>query len=457
MNATGALVKFLFETKFEDLPLEIAEKAKLIILDALGCGIAGTTTDLAKVAWAVSKEVGGGGECTVIGTPDKTNCVQAAWANSTIVNALDIDDTGPVGHPGATIIPAALAVAERYGSSGRELLNAVVLGYEVSCRVGMGMFPTWERFYEVRGMPYLILGGTVAAGKVLRMTFDQLLNAVGIGGATAAIPVSAQGEPRPLSWIKDNVSWQAAGSVHAALMARNGFVANQKILDRFWIKAASDSWIPQKVTEGLGKDFKIALTSFKHFPCCFDLQSALSALSEILEGNDLRAEQVESVVARGPWFLPRNFVEYKPADLIDAQFSLPYVVAMVLLRKPAIRWYSPENLKNPVVLELGERVSAVMDPEIQARYLEGMKATGTPFHTPTRVEVKTKEGRIFSAVAERPRGDPSFMSGREEISGKFRQLTRAIIGERKSEELVATIDRLDSIPDVSQITEILGW
>ena len=155
--------------------------------------------------------------------------------------------------------------------------------------------------------------------------------------------------------------------------------------------------------------------------------------------------------------MPKNFVEYKPADLIDAQFSLPYVVAMVLLRKPATQWYSPENMKNPVVLKLEERVSAVMDPEIQGRYLEGMRATGTPFHTPTRVEVKTKDGRILSAVTERPRGDPSFMSGREEVSGKFRQLTRGIISERKSEELVATIDRLDSIPDVSQITEILRW
>jgi len=155
--------------------------------------------------------------------------------------------------------------------------------------------------------------------------------------------------------------------------------------------------------------------------------------------------------------LPENFIEYKPADLIDAQFSLPYAVAMVLLRKPATQWYSPENLKNPVVLQLGERVSAVMDPEMQARYLEGMKATGTPFYTPTQVEVKTKDGRILTAVAERPRRDPSFMSGREEIVGKFRQLTRGILGERKSEALEATIDRLDSISDVSQFTEILRW
>jgi 2-methylcitrate dehydratase PrpD len=457
MDVTGTLVKFLFETKFEDLPPEVVGKAKLIILDALGCGIGGTTTDLAKVAWAVTKEVGGGGECTVIGTQDKTNCVQAAWANSIIVNALDMDDTGPVGHPGATIIPAALAVAERYRSSGKELLNAVILGYEATSRVGMGMFPTWERFYEVRGMPYLIFGGTVAAVKLLRLTYDQLLNAVGIGGATAAIPVFAQGEPRPLSWIKDNVSWPAAGSVNAALMAQKGFVANQKILDRFWIKAASDRWIPEKVTQGLGKDFKIMGTSFKHFPCCFDLHNALRALSEIIEANDLKAEQVESVVARGPWFLPKNFVEYKPTALVDAQFSLPYVVAMALLRKPATQWYSPENMRNPGVLKLGERVSAVMDPEIQERYLQGMKATGTQFHTPTQVEVKTKDGRILTAVADRPRGDPSFMSGREDISGKFRQLSKGIIGERKGEELVATIDRLDSIADVTQITEILRW
>ena len=457
MDVTGTLVKFLFETRFQDLPAPVVARAKLAILDALGCGIGGTRTELATIAWAVAREIGGGGDCTVIGGQDKTNCVQAAWANSTIVNALDMDDTGPVGHPGATIVSAALAVAERHRSSGKELLTAVVLGYECSSRVGASMLPTWERFYEVRGMPYLILGGTVAAGKLLGLTYDQLLNALGIGGATAAIPVSAQGEPRPLPWIKDNVAWQAAGSVQAALTARNGFVANRKILDRFWIKAASDRWAPEKVAEGLGTDFKIMRTSLKHFPCCFDLHTGLRALCEIVEANDLKAEQVESVVVRGPWFLAKNFMEYKPGSMIDAQFSLPYVAAMILLRTPVTQWYSPENMTDRTVLALGERVSSVTDPEIQARYVEAMKATGSPFNTPTKVEVKTKDGKILTAVADRPRGAPAFMSGREDFAGKFRQLTKDIIGERKSEELAALIDRLDSIADVAEMTRLLRW
>jgi 2-methylcitrate dehydratase PrpD len=210
----------------------------------------------------------------VIGTRQRAAPGPAAFANAMAANALDYDDTGATGHPGATLIPAALALAEAGGRSGAELLAAVVAGYEVGARTLAGVQPSWERRVEVYGSGTVqTFGAAAAAARLLRLDAETTLSAFGLAGAFAPLPHEAKfgwDEDR-LSWIKDNVAWPAEGGVRAARLAARGFRATRTILDGergLWRMMGSDRGDAGRMVRGLGAEWDVLGLSLKPYPCC---------------------------------------------------------------------------------------------------------------------------------------------------------------------------------------------
>jgi 2-methylcitrate dehydratase PrpD len=150
MTTTAALARFASGLALDDVPPPVVRAVKRLLLDHLGCAVGGSRTPLAQAAAGVAT-ADGGSAATVIGTRQRAGPGPAAFANAMAANALDYDDTGATGHPGATLIPAALALAEAESRSGAELLAAVVAGYEVGTRILAGVQPSWERRVEVYG------------------------------------------------------------------------------------------------------------------------------------------------------------------------------------------------------------------------------------------------------------------------------------------------------------------
>ncbi|MBI2846630.1 MAG: MmgE/PrpD family protein [Chloroflexi bacterium] len=455
MDATKALVTFCHETRFEDVPGDVVDKAKRCVLDALGCGLGGSKTELAPMAYGVAQELGGAPECTIIGAPFKTNCVEAAWVNAQLISVLDYDDTGPEGHPGSTIVASALVAAERAGASGRDFLAAVILGYEACCRVGLALRPSWERLTELQGMSWQSLGGAVAAGRLLGLSLEQLLNAYGVAGATSSLPAAASREPRPLSWVKDNVSWQAAVALHAVLLARRGYIGNTKILDRFWIKAGSDRWNPERLTQGLGETYTIQNTGFKLFPCCYILHSPLRALVELVEKEKITAEKVKSVVVRWPFYLPQRFLVHRPERFIDYEFSIPFATAMVLLKRHPATWISEANMREPAVLEVMDRVTAERDNELEELYRKETDRRDSRHPVPGAVTIQTTDGRVLKHVAMAPWGAAGARDGWEVLGEKFQGLAEPTLGPEKTERLLRAVRQLEGVPDMSEVTALL--
>lgn len=456
MDATKELVTFCFEARFEDLPRDVVDKAKRCVLDALGCGIGGSQTEFAPMAYGVARELGGKPECTLIGAPFKTNSVEAAGANAALINILDFDDTGPEGHPGSTAIASALAAAEKAGgASGRDFLTAVVMGYEASCRVGLAMLPSWERLSQLQGMPWQSLGGAVAAGRLMGLPLEQLLHAYGLAGATTCLPSAASREPRPTTWVKDNVAWQASVAVHAVLLARRGYVSNTRILDRFWLKAGSDQWFPELLTQGLGEKYIIRDTGFKLFPCCYILHSALRAVAELSERENMPTDQIKSVVVRWPFYLPQRFLVHRPLRFVDAQFSIPFATAMVLLRRPPAKWMNPANLQDPEILEVMDKVTAEMDTELEERYRKQAEQRKTRHPIPGGVTINTADGRMFKNEAMAPWGYTGIRDGWDELGKKFQELVEPVLGRKKMEQLRNTLHRLEEVQDMAQVTALL--
>jgi 2-methylcitrate dehydratase PrpD len=455
-KATEVLVDYVVKTRFTDFPKEVIKKAKICILDAIGCGLGGYKTKIGYVVLGLVKEMSGKEESTLIGAGDKVPCATAAFANSTLINALDMDDT-TFGHPGATIIPAALAVGESVGCSGKDLLTAIICGYEVEERITAAIQPSPERFLKVWfiGTPQ-IFGATAVAAKLLGLDAFATASAFGIAGTFAPVPSERDvwsWKNRPLHWVKDDVAFPALGGVLAALLSKRGFIGSRDVLDgdkSFYLMAGSDRCDYDRMTRGLGEIYEIMNVSFKKYPSCRRTHSSLDAIKNLMKANNLKPEDIEKITVEMFAPIKDEFTDYKPLNMIDAEFSLPYVVAMVVLgEKPGPNWFTEERMKSVEVLNLAKKVK-INDQDEEAK-----KALLYEGKQIAKVEILTKNGRKYKERVEYARGDPHNPLTEAELNEKFVHLASFTLPEHQIEKLRKAIEELEKMKDIRQLTELL--
>lgn len=459
MSITKKIAEYSVETKFEKLPKEVVEKAKFLIADNIGCAIRGPSNKFGRTVVELAKELGGTPESTIFGTEFRTNSVQAAFVNSTLANSMDYDDIGQVGHPGSTIVPAALATAERVGASGKDLITAVIMGYEVCERVGLACKATPERYRQVHGLgTHQVFGAVTAVGKILDLDVEGMLNAFGIAGPWAAMPHSGKfGNPleegRQISFVKDNVSRPAQAGLSAALLAKKGWIGNKSILDGekgFWIMSGSDRFRPDILTKL--DDFKILTVSYKPYPACRWPHTSLDAMTDLIREHMIEPSDIEKAVVNTIRPMALSFGNPSPANIVDAVFSMPYPITMVIYGLPRSQWYLDGNLKDPQYLEMAAKVETKFDPEAQTKYEN--QPTVADF-VPTTVEVTTKGNEKYQKYREVPRGTPMNPLSHEEIRDKFLDLTAEVLGPERSEGLYYKIINLEEVDDYSKLAEIM--
>jgi len=447
-------VEFLAKILFEDLPTEVVQQAKYLILDSIGCAIGGARTTLGMTVAETIRGLGGKPESTIIGYGGKTNCVLAAHVNAILIDALDFEDTfHGLGHPSATIIPAALAVAERQGANGRRLITAVIGAYEVALRLGFatrpcsrkgkfGSFQYWHGF-----------GAAAAASKILELDIDGILAAFGYAGASSPLPMYVRHRPR--TWIKDNFGEITAGGVLGALLAQRGFIAPRAPDLDFWREYKNDQERYDIVVNSLGDDYKILLTGFKPFTACRFVHAALGALQTIMRENKISASQIRNVIVHSHHEVATDFAVYEPRNMVDAEFSLPYTAAMVMLgRKPGLDWYSDEALKDSVTLEQARKIRIEYSEESDRLLNEEDYRKRRSMAV---VEVVTADGRHYEKRVEAVKGDPGDPLTRAELVDKFRDLARSAAFERdKVETIIRLVTGLESLDDIRKLGELLS-
>jgi 2-methylcitrate dehydratase PrpD len=454
---TRELATYAVETEFEDYPAEVIDRAKVLILDSIGCMFGGCQTNLGEAILTPIRSMGGSREATIVGGGVRVPTIQAAFVNGTTANALDYDDTLlGIGHPGASIIPAALAIGEWTNASGRDVLNAILIGYDVGDRIGLAIQPTYERLQKVWGVgTWQTFSAVVAAAKVLNLDLNQTLNAYGVAGATAPLPNTQKWgwalEERPIHWVKEPTGWPSWTGTTAAILAKHGFIGNNYILDGdngFWIMAGSDRCDYDKMTQGLGSEYEVVDNiAIKPYSSCRWQHATLDCVKQLKEEHGLRAEEVKEVVVHSfAWVCTHEL--YGPADMVDAQFCIPYTVTMVLLGlHPGPAWYTDENLDSKEILDLSKKVRVELDPELDKAYFERDQLSA-------RVEITTTGGETFETYVEIPRGDPrNPLTGRE-IEDKFRNQALYSLEEDGVEKVIRTIydfENLDSVADLMSL------
>jgi len=455
---TRELAVYAVETRLEDYPRDIIDRAKILILDSLGCMMGGCHTSLGRAMLKPIRAMGGNREATLVGGGTKVPTIQAAFVNGTTANALDYDDTlFGIGHPGASTIPAALAIGEWKEASGKDILNAILIGYDIGDRIGKAIQPSYERLQKVWGVgTWQTFCAAAAAGKVLDLDLDRMLNAFGVAGATAPLPNTQKWgwdlEERPIHWVKEPTGWPCWTGTTAAVLASNGFVGNRYILDGdngFWIMAGSDRCDFDAMTRGLGSDYEVDDIAIKPYSSCRWQHSTLDAVSELKVHHGVKPQDIKEVTVHSFSWVKRHEV-YGPEQMVDAQFCIPYTVAMVLLgHHPGPAWYTEENLRSETIRDLSKKVRVEIDPEIDRAYFEEDKLSA-------RVVISTEKGDRLEKLVEIPKGDPQNPLTQLEVEEKFRNQASYCLKDHEIDSVMRHIDDFENLGNIKDLMGILA-
>lgn len=448
---TRDLASYACLTSLEHYPQQVVEQCKLFVLDTIGCMVGGMQTALGQSMARSLKKAGGTGRSTIVGAELALSVTDAALLNGTTANALDFEETlAGIGHPSGTVIGAALAAGEDRRISGAQFLDAVLVGYDVGNRIGRAIQPSYERLKQVWFVgTWQTFGAVAAAAKCLDLDLDQTLNAYGTAGATAPLPNTQkwgwEAEERPIHWVKEPTGWPGWAGTLAALLAEEGFVGNRHILDGekgFWAMAGSDRCDFDAMTHGLGSRYEVMELSFKPYSCCRWQHPALDCVVELMHRHELTAADVERVdVHSFDWL--QDFEVYGPVDLVDAGFSMPHCITMLLHAvPPGPEWFVAERLHDAKVIDYSRRVHVHFDEGFNRAFHQDGKLGA-------RVHMALRGGGRVSAEVDTALGCPDKPWNHAAIEAKFRSLVAPVLGENAATKIIHDVARLETLTDIA--------
>ncbi len=318
---------------------------------------------VARIMAGFSADVSGSGAQQTAGWP-KPDCGTAALVYATLINALDYDDIYKKGHLGATVMSAALALADRIDCSGADLIEAVVVGYEVSGRVGMSLTQSTPRKTLHGHGTWQTMGAAATAAKLLRLNVRQTAHAIAIAAANAPVAsVMKTVYGASPSMAKNNFGAAAQVGVNAAFLARRGFEGPLDIFEGetgFWRMFGADGCDSDKLTKGLGDLYEIREVGFKPYSCCRIIQSSIEAAVELFRRAEIdpRGPGCQNILVSAPAIVcEAPFNNPRPNDMWAAQFSAPYTIALALLGvEPGAGWFTQQRLSDPELNALAGKI-----------------------------------------------------------------------------------------------------
>jgi len=436
------LARFVADLRADGLPADVIEMAKLCVLDWLASAIAGGTTRPIQMFLKVARGLGGTPQATMIADGSKTSCHLAALVNAASSHVVEMDDLHKpsVLHPAAPVIPAALAVAERDGIAGPEFLTAIVAGYEVAIRAGEALGPSHYHFWQTTATCG-VFGAATAAGKLLRLTPEQLVWALGSAGTQSAGLWEFLVEGAMSKQL--HLGKASADGLLAALLAEQGLTAASQIFEGEKGLTQATSAAPElaHLTEGLGTGpLRILENSFKAHAACYHIHSSIDAALALKTRLNAKPTEITKIAVRVYSAALDLLEKVEPASPYAAKFSIPYCVATALLHgRVGLDDFTQEGIRDRAVRQLMSTVVLHRDPELDRVY---------PGTWPAVVTIETTEGIRHEARVDFPKGDPKNPMTTDELIAKFHALTCRTLPEPSRSLLVErclTLDKLNNV------------
>lgn len=444
---------FITGLNFRDVPSEVVEKCKMYLLDTLGICFIASTMDFSRMIYQVVQEQGGVTRCTLIGFPKKSSPAYAVFLNGSLVHGLDFDDThsGAIVHTSTVVVPPGLALGEVNGISGKDLITAMVGGYEVATRIGLAASGEFhKRGYHATPICG-IFGAAATASKILGLTPVQISNTMGLCGSQSS---GIQEFLNDGAWNKKiHPGWAAHGAVISVELARKGFIGTEKVFEgRFGLyntHVGLENFNSDQLVSGLNTVWETLNISIKPYPCCHYLHAFIDSALFLKEKHKIRVEDisgVECLISAPQSEIVCKPIEMKqtPATPYGALFSLPFSVAMALVKgKPSGRDFLHVNIHDEGILDLSRRVNYSIDPN-----------SDYPKHFPGEVRIRLKNGDMLEYRERFNRGCPENPLTREEVVQKFLDNVADILKRSRAEEVIEKILNLENVPNISKVMEI---
>ncbi len=465
MIGSGTLTKnisaYLARTDFSALNDDALHATKEHILYTLGTILAGSSAPGIKQALAGALALSGSSrESTVLVTGDRLPAAYAALVNATMGHSreLDINDDRIAYKSSITVVPAALAVAEKVGKiSGKNFVTAVCIGVDLGIRLGLATNPKPVHGRAIALGPF---AAAVACGKILGLNEEGMHNALGI--AFCRSTVAGNSTVAPSLTKRLGVGFACQSGVMAALLAAAGFPAAGEVLQGpagFFQTYYRQEGDYDTLLEGLGSRFEIVLVGPKPFPSCRYTHCAVTGALNLLRTHSINPTDIEEVRVQigerdmrsvGGWTEDEKRKKARPEGVVDAQFSVPYTVAAALLRGGlSLEEFGEARLGSEEVLNLAARVRPVLKPELDK---------GPMDVKPQIVDIIMRDGKVFSERVVYPKGNPNNPVTTEELIAAFRNMASYAaepLTAEKVEEAIALTLKLEEVQDVAVLTELL--
>jgi len=446
------LIAFAHALRLHDAPADVVERAATCLMDALGCGIFGAGQEWSRILADEMIADGSSGRSTVIGRAEPLAAPAAALHNGTAIHGFELDDliAESITHPAACVIPAVMAAAESIDAPGVRLIEGIIVGYEVMHRVGLalGVEPAQRGFHKTSLVGPIACA--VAAGKVLGLSDEQLLSAVGIACSSAS-GIKSFAAGRGGGMVKRlHLGRAAEAGVRAAQLASRGFAGPPFALDsRFGLLDVfgGAGAQPARMSEGLGAAWALRDVWFKVYPICGWIQSVVQLAVEQRGVRPLTLQDIARVRVGVSRYAAQNNGEPAPVDTMGAQYSIPYCAAVALTgdpRDPAC--FNDDAVSDPALRALAAKVEIVIDPAVEAVY---------PAKFGASVALTRSDGSFSQRTVLECRGTPSDPCSREELTDKFRLLAGSRLSADAASALAVLIARAADLSSVHELTRLL--
>ena len=453
---TRGLAEFASRLRYEDIPAEVRERLKLLILDALGCALYGAGLEWCQILRRTLANVDKSTACAVWGSSERLSAPHAALANGTQVQGFELDDVHRAGvlHVGAVVLPALIAIAElRRNVSGRDFLAAAAAGYEVGPRVGLCMGPEHIGQGWHSGATVGVFAAAAAAARALRLPVAKTVHALGIAGTQSAGLMAAQYG----AMVKRMHAGRASQSgLYGALLAEQGFTGIENVFEAEYggfcttFSRSQDRFRLRELTAGLGTAWQTMGVALKFYACVGSNHTTLDALRALQAEHRFSADDVERITVHGSQVTVDHVGwKYEPAGMTAAQLNLAFCVATLLLEGDCfVEQFQPGAERDARRMALAERVSVLDNPVITAK--------GANHRHEVRVQVQLKGGKSLEREQAAPRGSEANFASDADVIAKFERLAGHALPAKRVGELRTAVLGLEMLDDAAPLSELLA-
>jgi len=464
MSVTSRLLDFVCELNYEDHTQQAIDAAKKNILNIFGISLAGSSEPSSKKVANLVMEWGGSQDSIIIAHSCKVPAHEAAFANGTMARALNLDEVHPPtgSHPFASIVPATLAVSEKRADvTGKEFVNAIILGAEIVCR--MRQVPDF--CLAVSGWVseiYTVFGVAVAAARIMKLNREEISNALGLAYSQASGNAQAVYDGAMAYQVQQGFA--ARSGIISAEMSAKGITGSSNFLEGkaglYPVYYRCLDYNINRIVEDIGEKYKIEEMFIRSYPVSGFLQAPVENIITIINENNLSKEDIDEVLLRVNNRMYRHVCipsenKYRPKTMIDAMFSLPYVIGNLILKGLLTpEDFSKESIFDEIRLRAADRVKAIVDDDVERESIES--GLSVSLHI---AEVRTIDGKTITRKLKFAKGSPQRPMSIEDCGNKAQNwISRCIkpFPEAQLNKLIAIISNIENQKSVNKIAEIMS-